>query len=117
MFQRVKDMWISALLSGEFEQGERSLKDENGLYCCLGVLCELHRREVGISSWHIDYGGNIYRYLGSVGLLPKVVMDWAGLMEKDPTVSAGEGREMTLSGANDSACTFEQIGQFIEASL
>ena len=31
-------VWITALRSGQFKQGENYLQNENG-YCCLGVAC------------------------------------------------------------------------------
>jgi hypothetical protein len=34
------DQWTAALRGGEFEQGENWLNND-GKYCCLGVLCEI----------------------------------------------------------------------------
>jgi hypothetical protein len=39
--QEVITEWLRALRSGEYKQGRRVLKDDDGAYCCLGVLCEL----------------------------------------------------------------------------
>lgn len=36
----LKTKWIAALRSGEYEQGKSSLEDE-GKFCCLGVLCNI----------------------------------------------------------------------------
>jgi hypothetical protein len=33
-------IWISALRSGNYEQGKRRLQNKYG-YCCLGVACKL----------------------------------------------------------------------------
>jgi len=45
MRKDVKDMWVTALRSGEYQQGKLSLKTGSGAYCCLGVLaCELHKK-------------------------------------------------------------------------
>lgn len=45
MNQKVKDLWLDALLSGDYKQGEMVLKDEfrsdETKHCCLGVLCEV----------------------------------------------------------------------------
>lgn len=38
MPQWMKDKWVAALRSGEYEQGYSTLKDTSGRYCCLGVL-------------------------------------------------------------------------------
>jgi hypothetical protein len=40
MKKELRDKWVTALRSGDYNQGRRSLK-KNGLYCCLGVLCEI----------------------------------------------------------------------------
>ena len=36
-----KEKWIEALRSGEFKQGRRQLKSDEGDYCCLGVLATI----------------------------------------------------------------------------
>ena len=42
--------WAEALESGEFNQAKSQLRDSNG-YCCLGVACEVFRRETGKGVW------------------------------------------------------------------
>lgn len=42
MKQELKDKWIAALRSGEYQQGRAQLYDEaTGAFCCLGVLCKV----------------------------------------------------------------------------
>jgi hypothetical protein len=38
MSAEIKEKWLSALRSGEYQQGRKALCDGNGGYCCLGVL-------------------------------------------------------------------------------
>lgn len=38
--ETLRDAWIEALRSGEYQQGEGLLK-EYDYYCCLGVLCDV----------------------------------------------------------------------------
>ena len=52
MKPEIKQKWINALRSGEYEQGRKSLRDRNK-YCCLGVLCDLHAKETG-NKWVED---------------------------------------------------------------
>lgn len=40
MNKRIKAKWLKALRSGKFKQTRALLKDEQGGYCCLGVLYE-----------------------------------------------------------------------------
>jgi hypothetical protein len=40
----LKDKWIAALRSGDYQQGRyvlKQFKSTNYQYCCLGVLCEI----------------------------------------------------------------------------
>lgn len=41
MKQSVRDAWVAALRSGQYQQGQYYLKDNEGRYCCLGVLGEV----------------------------------------------------------------------------
>ena len=47
-YRFAKDVWIPALRSGEYKQGQKCLRqlispfDEEYVYCCLGVACDLH---------------------------------------------------------------------------
>ena len=40
------EKWIEALESGEFKKTEGVLKDCEGGYCCLGVLCHIFKDEI-----------------------------------------------------------------------
>ncbi len=112
MNNRVKEMWVNALRSGEYIQTKRALrKSGNGYkliygHCCLGVLCDLHAQETG-NKWM----GNIY--LGSEGTLPEDVIIWAGLPQNSPEVNKG-----TLMRLNDSGdFDFNDIANMIEKEL
>jgi len=45
MHPEIKQMWVDALRSGDFKQGQGQLL-ENHYYCCLGVLCEITRQTI-----------------------------------------------------------------------
>jgi len=68
MEQKIKEKWIAALRSGNYEQGQGALRraDVTGdKYCCLGVLCEIVLDE-GIeydNSEYPDENGPLERYL------------------------------------------------------
>lgn len=36
--KEIKQKWLDALRSGQYEQGHGKLKTDDGKYCCLGVL-------------------------------------------------------------------------------
>jgi len=51
MDKAVKKDWTAALRSGKYKQGQGYLKDD-GEYCCLGVLCEIHPDfDFPVSEW------------------------------------------------------------------
>lgn len=117
MDARVKKMWVEALRSGEFKQGTRRLFSETeNTYCCLGVLCELHRREIGTCTLHgfqTEYGSDT---------LSRAVGEWAGLSSRNPTVQAAfgglKGKDIDLIFLNDMlSVTFPMIADLIEANL
>ena len=41
----IKKKWLNALRSGEYKQGQECLKNSEGAYCCLGVLCRITGNE------------------------------------------------------------------------
>jgi hypothetical protein len=45
----VKQRWLDALRSGQYKQTVGRLKDSEG-YCCLGVLCDVLKGDLG-SEW------------------------------------------------------------------
>lgn len=107
MNKRIKKLWIKALRSGEFKQTTNALRDGAGRstrYCCLGVLCELHRRHSEESgSWKRD------GYLGNTALLPDEVQAWAKLDDGNPDVPGDN-----LAGLNDGGKDFCYIADAIE---
>jgi hypothetical protein len=110
----VKQKWVAALKSGEFEQGRHCLTDltapEQPLHCCLGVLCELAVKD-GVPVQVVN--SKRQRYYDSAGsVLPPVVREWAGLDRLDP--AAGD---IALSSLNDNGWGFNEIANRIEAYL
>src|ERR1700722_17051899 len=42
-----KAKWVAALRSGKYKQGRAALHNVSGGMCCLGVLCDIVKDEVG----------------------------------------------------------------------
>lgn len=141
MNKRVKALWLEALRSGKYVQGDGYLRAKNSdgdnlpdKFCCLGVLCEIAVAE-GVIAKPKDpyetlteeeqaYVEAAYRYArGADQFPPKTVVKWANLGESNPSVAYavdefdGEDLTDTLSSLNDEGKTFEEIADFIEASL
>ena len=117
--QQIRDMWVNALESGEYEQGRLVLHQKvNGKekFCCLGVLCDLYVENVGdIGVYFDDVTGN-YHYGGEIRVLPDKVMDWAGLYNRTGDgVLDGKNVGVPLSVLNDTyRSTFKEIAQAIK---
>jgi hypothetical protein len=118
MNPQVRDLWVAALRSGDYKQGRGQLR-KNDRYCCLGVLCDLHRIETGLGKWIVDTYKTDKSAAGIRDYLPQTVVQWAGLEERNssvdsflretnPTVNGN-----ALSRLNDDGSTFAQIADLI----
>lgn len=105
--QKFKRKWITALRSGDYEQGEGYLKTGGEQqYCCLGVACKI----AGIRACDISNKS-----------LPSELSQT--LQAKLPpffrTDDDNDHHEMitTLAEMNDDGSTFEEIADYIEENL
>lgn len=120
----IKEQWVGALRSGHYQQGRGRLADNDGKYCCLGVLCEL-ATEAGILDKEMsDQFGPIYRSTADRddwdrNLLPMAVVKWAELDSRRPVVPRGASLFDTraLDFLNDTGKKFDEIADLIEVSL
>ena len=119
----VKAKWVALLRSGEIQQAQTRLKDMEGKMCCLGVLCELHRRETKKGDWDAnEYGIGLERELRC---LPRIVREWAGTDQHNPVIpnkygdirKPGSHGRYTLAELNDMGYTFAEIADLIEKYL
>lgn len=112
MNKDIQEQWVTALLSGEFQQGQERLRTSETVtgvrHCCLGVLCELHAR-AGLGHWT----GNTYVVNASgdttISYPPMAVVAWAGMSGYNPAAEDCE----PLAEMNDNGKTFEEIAQHI----
>lgn len=121
MREKIKERWINALTSGEYQQASGCLKItsdkspiSNGTmsFCCLGVLCDLYSQEVGVE-WDKKPDGP-WQFFGHKDYLPDDVMTWAELEEEDPYI---ESEDATLSELNDNVYSFDEIAELIKDEL
>lgn len=116
MNPQVKEMWVNALRSGDYnQQSDGQLVTESG-FCCLGVLCDLY----------IHYGHNHnvdwdddYTFEGESEFPPESVVEWAGLPDNNPTL-VYEGEDYDENGVanfNDNGMSFNKIADLIESQL
>lgn len=95
MDESIKAQWVSALRSGEYEQG-KSYLCADGKYCCLGVL--VHTQDP--DSPMLDDRRSNYIWV----------------IEAD-TFQLSRSTQLKLSHMNDHGKSFEEIADHIEANL
>lgn len=105
----VKELWLAALRSGEFEQGRGYLNRHDRL-CCLGVLCEVAIGSGEEVKKFKDGTSGTVCYSGCDTYPPVRVYEWAGL-------TPDETADVTLSSKNDGGSSFEEIANWIEENL
>lgn len=111
--------WVAALRSGEFEQGRFRLQIAGEKYCCLGVACELYRRETGEGQWkqYNDYRHGECKMFSvpkedeCIAGLPHIVKDWLSLSSKTGTTDFNG----SLTNKNDFGSTFDDLASLIES--
>lgn len=92
MDPEIKRLWVEALRSGEYRQNIGCLED-NGAYCCLGVLC--------------------LRVKPDVNRFPTITFQERFYLEYGiPEVESSQ-----LADMNDTGSTFPEIADYIERTL
>lgn len=115
MNPEVKALWIEALRSGKYQQGQGGLRkviggDEPDQFCCLGVLCDLVPTELG--SWFSAEFEN-YRQFGidvntsQSGVLTSEVANWANLSYFDKLIDLNDSKK----------APFTKIADYIQENL
>lgn len=117
MRKKIAKKWVKALRSGDYDQGDGMLRDKQGNFCCLGVLCNLHAQtHPKIAAKETDP----LEYLGRDVDLPDEVQEWAEMNHTDGVPRGDVGIHIRgnyyscLATANDEGVDFEDIADWIE---
>lgn len=104
--------WIKALRSGQYKQTQLELRNGDR-FCCLGVACDLYRKEHSSVDWEGE------DFLGTRTVLPESVREWLGFRKTDgafltrlPIMDIA-GNEPSLVELNDAGWSFKKIADFI----
>jgi hypothetical protein len=121
MNPEIKDKWLAALESGQYQQGKGVLRNASNEYCCLGVLCDLlapncwssETREVSTAVNGVDLRVESYDFMGELyGREPySLPRDLAFPTELDH----GDIREVIEM--NDAGESFSAIAKYIREHL
>jgi hypothetical protein len=115
MKPEIKKRWVEALRSNKYEQGQGYL-NKDGKYCCLGVLCEVVKDEIGLSNV-LDTDGITMIYGNyKTAVLPSEVEEYCGIESfQDITYY---NNIASLEELNDNkGLTFDEIADIIEEQL
>lgn len=104
--------WTNRLTSGKYSQGMGALRDENGRFCCLGVLCEMAVEAGVIPAPTQPVQDGLWSYWGQTAVLPEAVREWAGMGNAWGEFYS-DGRTYTLTNMNDSGDSFTDIAEHI----
>lgn len=108
MKKEVAEIWVQALRSGKYKQGQGALRTGDA-YCCLGVLCDLYNSD----NWkNVNRGYFVYE--GMQGHLSDNVKDWSGLRSYAGNIFKGNRQNEMLMTYNDTEVSFEEIANIIE---
>lgn len=118
----VKKMWVDALRSGQYKQGTDALyTPETNSYCCLGVLCDLYKKQIGSTSSITALSDD-----GEGAHPGQLVQNWAGLTRKNPRLQYND-RFTPVADLNDGTflfsdkpskqLSFAEIADLIEEQL
>ena len=109
MNQELKDRWVGALRGDDYEQGRKRLRCNDDMYCCLGVLADIHDP----SLWEEELDG--WFYVDMEGELPSDMEELAlGQWNDRGTPRDVEGH---LIAMNDGGKTFDTIANWIEVHV
>ena len=102
----LQEKWLQALESGKYPQGVGRLCDCYGLFCCLGVACE-------IAGGPKTKLGERFYYEGEDVWLPQSVMHLFGFRGASGRLKKYWGDIASLAKANDEGKTFAEIAAYV----
>lgn len=102
----VRDEWLPALRSGEYQQGKGRLRRFDDTFCCLGVAADLLVRAGVLPAWKVTKGESSYQCAGMTGALGESAYRRTGI---------SNDLQSALIDLNDSeGKSFPEIADFIE---
>lgn len=117
MRQDIKNRWVRRLRDPATMQGKFRLNDGRGAFCCLGVLCDEVKADLGLA-WTSSVGLMRLNIAGEGYFLPEAVAEYAELPHKPEVIDPNSQSLMWLTELNDSGgLSFNELADLIEAQL
>lgn len=107
-------LWIKALRSKKYSQGFSVLREDKNSFCCLGVACDIFRKETKTGEWQEMEKG--YKFVTNTGIediddLPDEVKDWYGLEKPEPYI---KGKWLGADYNDNLGYSFKKIANLLE---
>jgi hypothetical protein len=120
MKKDIATKWVEALRSGKYKKTVGCLKKtenyENGSFCALGVLCDIYQKEndnpLPEARLNPKAKKTKVSINGEFDVLPKPVMDWAGIYQSDARIPSMQANIPELN--DDQKLSFKEIADVIE---
>ncbi len=121
---KMKKKWLKALRSGKYTQGLCALKTiaekKKASFCCLGVLCDINRKEFTMESARYKNKETVFSAdgLSSSSEIPgTIATEFLGAESKNRELNSTEEIQEELAGMNDGGASFKSIANWIEENL
>ena len=108
MRQDIAIKWVEALRSGKYQQGKFSLRSHDDRYCCLGVLCDVLKEQIGLE-WRQKSSLTAPFVFGTqISVLSNDIINLVGMKQTEQDI---------LSSMNDlEEKSFAEIADYIDAN-
>jgi hypothetical protein len=123
MKPEIKEMWIEALLSDDYQQGRHHLCQDNNdgskSWCCLGVLTDLAiKNGVSVDIERFLDDSNVYTFDNESETLPLAVKEWSGIdtgsgQYSHPNIDDDDALTCSLAEDNDAGLMFDELVEII----
>lgn len=104
-------LWVDALLSGNYKQISGHLKTDKG-HCCLGILCEVYNSSNDVKLTEVKCGDGTTKFDDEFNYPPDKVIAW---LKDSPTIRTCNMNlfvnELVIK--NDNGTSFSQIAQYV----
>jgi|TARA_R110000765_G_scaffold271943_3_gene370721 hypothetical protein len=114
MHKKVREVWVKALRSGEYEQCNDQLCSNDGKFCCLGVLIDVQldgywEKGGKVNDWEVTCTEGGWSYQHSEIMPPKDARESLGL-------SLELAKELSVMN-DEQGKSFKEIANYIESNF
>ncbi len=115
MDQKIKEIWLTELRSGNRKQGTKKLRNGKEEFCCLGVLCDITK----IGKWDEPLPENRNEHWWWYGFVSPDGQIYDGVLSEymRHVVGITEAEMDHLIYMNDYGESFNEIADWIEVNL